>query len=91
MRGSITDQTTLIAAYAEYIGAAELQRTLGGVWLGVEADRKHADLLLAAMHCGFDPAGLHKHVSCLEWSGRRVRLIVAILPAHAAEAARRAA
>lgn len=91
MTGSAADQQALLTGYAEYTGAAELHRTLGGVWLGVEADRKHADLFIAAMMCGFDPAGLHKHVSCLDWAGRRVRLIAAILPNHAREIGRRAA
>jgi hypothetical protein len=89
--GSAAAQVALVTAYAEYIGAAELHRTLGGVWLGVEADRTHADLLLAAMRCGFDPAGVHRHVSCLDWAGRRVRLIAKIMPNHVADAARRAA
>lgn len=89
--GSAEAQTALVSAYAEYIGAEELHRTLGGLWLGVEADRKHGALLLASMRCGFDPAGVHRFVTCIEWAGRRVRLIATIMPNHVADAARRAA
>jgi hypothetical protein len=88
--GSAQDQVALAHAYAAWEAAQQLATSLKNVWMQVAADRAHAELLLAAMRCGFEPAGSHKHISLVDWTGRRVRLVQAILPDHLTEAARAA-
>jgi hypothetical protein len=88
--GCIASQQALIIAHTAYLTATEEHRKRGTIWHGVEADRAHSVMFLAAMRAGFYPAHLHKHLPCLEWVEHRVRVLAEIMPNHVREARRAA-
>lgn len=85
--GSAAAQIGLVAMYERYVSQerlANLFPSIECIWR--EADRRHDDMLRAALNCGYAPGREDSHLSTLAWVQRRVGLIERAMPAHVAEA-----
>lgn len=81
-------QIALVRALAAYLSAEEASRivcdSVQGQWR--KADALHDELLTLALLCGYEPAGMHRDLSTVQWARKRAANIARSLPAHLKEA-----
>lgn len=92
MTGSAVHQLGLLFAHSRYVRCDRLAAFLPDVkpaWQA--ADAAHHEMLKAALACGFDPGGEHRHLSTEEWAKARCDVIRRVMSNHVIDAERRAA